>query len=213
VDDEAEIVQRHVKGRIMIDAVCFQEQNSSHPWPRVRKTRPRCSDSGPCDSASLEYLNPAQLEQSDLLICSPTVLGFCLESKHFVRALSLPGIYLTNESHLSLLLPISWTLRGAPHHLMMSNSRSSKRDLSSLTKSYLTRNNDEKFQTPCVRERTWDQLPALVCHKFIGVSCILCIPVIVKKAEFQVRKLPFGGARSEPAVQEKALHTIGRDQE
>jgi hypothetical protein len=46
VDDEAEIVQRHVKGRIMVDAICFQEQNSSHPWPRVRKTTPRRLDSG-----------------------------------------------------------------------------------------------------------------------------------------------------------------------
>ncbi|KAF5127133.1 ATPase family AAA domain-containing protein FIGL1 [Metarhizium anisopliae] len=85
VDKEGEIVKRHVKGRIMVDAVCFQEQNPNHPVPRVRNVRPRLSDIGPGETASLEHLDVAQLEEIDLLICSATVLGFCLGTKTFLE--------------------------------------------------------------------------------------------------------------------------------
>lgn len=81
VDNEGEVLKRHVKGRIMVDAVCFQEQNPNHPVPRIRNARPRLSDTGPGEPTS--YDGAAQLEEKDFLICSPTVLGFCLGTKTF----------------------------------------------------------------------------------------------------------------------------------
>jgi len=82
-DDEGEIAARHVEGRIMVDAVCFQESKPNYPCPRVQKVRPRYSILGRCDAIKLADLDPAQLGQNDHLICSPTVFGFSMEHKAF----------------------------------------------------------------------------------------------------------------------------------
>ncbi|RTE68614.1 hypothetical protein BHE90_017007 [Fusarium euwallaceae] len=159
VDDEGDIVKRHVDGRIMVDGVGFQEQNPGHPQSVVRKINPRqstptptgtvntslqpsashpfdfqapCLYDQPCDgvkmppvpsvSHPLEFQAPClydrpfdgvsplpsvshlpdfqapssdwtgllssdskELENEDLLICGPTVLGFCLSRKAFLE--------------------------------------------------------------------------------------------------------------------------------
>ena len=84
VDDEDEIVRRYVQGRIMVDSVCFQEQNPFHPQPDVRKVSPRQSMDLQSGWTGLSG-NPdsTNLEDRDFLICSPTVLGFCLTTKTF----------------------------------------------------------------------------------------------------------------------------------
>jgi len=83
IDDEGEIVSRYVKGRIMVDAVCFQEHKPNYPCPRVQKVRPRYSILGVCDTIKLADVDPSQLKEDEFLICSPTVLGFCLGTKIF----------------------------------------------------------------------------------------------------------------------------------
>ncbi|KAJ2892621.1 hypothetical protein MKZ38_009544 [Zalerion maritima] len=72
IDDEGEIVKRYIKDRIMIDAVCFQEQNPGHPFPQARKVKPRNPITGPIGSLGLADLDPSQLEENDFLIYSPT---------------------------------------------------------------------------------------------------------------------------------------------
>jgi hypothetical protein len=83
IDDEGEIVGQYVKGRIMVDAICFQEHKPNYPCPRVQKVRPRYSIFGVCDTIKLTDVDPGQLKENEFLICSPTVLGFCLGSKTF----------------------------------------------------------------------------------------------------------------------------------
>lgn len=83
IDDEGEIVSRYVKSRIMVDAICFQEHKPNYPCLRVQKMRPRYSVLGVCDTIKLADIDPGQLKENEFLICSPTVLGFCLGSKIF----------------------------------------------------------------------------------------------------------------------------------
>ena len=101
-DNEGEIVARHVEGRIIVDAVCFQESKPNYPCPRVQKVRPRYSILGRCDAIKLADLDPAKLEQNDHLICSPTVFGFSMESKAFRKFFPLSefGILLTSCSRV-----------------------------------------------------------------------------------------------------------------
>ena len=58
--DDYEIVARHIKGRIMVDTICFQERNPNYPCARVQKVRPRYPASGHCDSIRLADINPGE---------------------------------------------------------------------------------------------------------------------------------------------------------
>jgi hypothetical protein len=131
IDDEGEIVARHVKGRIMVDAICFQERMPNYPCPRVQRVKPKFSVLGRCDTIKLADINPTEVDEAELLICSPTVLGFCLSSKRFCSwfLLYIYGIS-ANESQSSLLWPTSATLSGARARLKMSKSQRHRRSLS-----------------------------------------------------------------------------------
>jgi len=86
INDKGIIVGRHVRGRIMVDAIGFQESKLDYPCPRVQKVTKRYAWLVSPDAAAqikLEVVSPDQLEDSDFLICSPTVFGFSLGSKAF----------------------------------------------------------------------------------------------------------------------------------
>lgn len=83
IDDEGDIVRRHVKGRVMVDTIGFQENKPNYPYLRVYKVRPRYSILGPCATIKPVNLDPNRLSAEELLICTPTVLGFCLTGKIF----------------------------------------------------------------------------------------------------------------------------------
>jgi hypothetical protein len=83
IDDEGDIVRRNVRGRVMVDAIGFQENKPNYPRPRVHKVRPRYSVLGPCAAIKPANLDPNRLSAEELLICSLTVLGFCLKGKIF----------------------------------------------------------------------------------------------------------------------------------
>ncbi|RYP02127.1 hypothetical protein DL764_005962 [Monosporascus ibericus] len=85
IGDEGEIVPLHVEGRTMVDVISFQEQNPRHPCPRVHRMKPTSSVTSSCDPTTPADVDPTQLEESDLLTSSPTVLGFCLSSKRFLE--------------------------------------------------------------------------------------------------------------------------------
>ena len=91
IENDDEIVARHIKGRIMVDTICFQERMPNYPCARVQKVRPIYSASGRCDSIKLADINPGEAEEAELLICSPTVLGFCLSNKQFRLWLPSPA--------------------------------------------------------------------------------------------------------------------------
>jgi uncharacterized protein DUF7025 len=103
IDDEGDVISRHIKGRIMVDAICFQERMPNYECPRVRTARPYSEYmslwqqyAGPtrlCGSiTNLANINLSEAEETELLICSPTVFGFCLSSKQFCSWLSPPCI-------------------------------------------------------------------------------------------------------------------------
>ncbi|KAH7000859.1 P-loop containing nucleoside triphosphate hydrolase protein [Ilyonectria destructans] len=131
IDDEGEIVKRHIKDRIMIDAVCFQEQNPDHPFPQVRKVEPRDPITGPIGSLGLADLDPSQLEENDFLICSPTVFGFCLGSKTFL------------EFAVANITEISWSPSSFKD---VKIPESQKKPIWALTKTYLDRDESDGFR-------------------------------------------------------------------
>lgn len=90
IENDDEIVARHIEGRIMVDRICFQERMPNYPCARVQKVRPIFSTSGRCDSIKLADINPSEAKETELLVCSPTVLGFCLSRKQFRPWLSSP---------------------------------------------------------------------------------------------------------------------------
>ncbi|KAH6881134.1 P-loop containing nucleoside triphosphate hydrolase protein [Thelonectria olida] len=130
-DDKGEIVKRHVKGRIMIDAICFEEQNPDHPFPRVRKTEPRDPITDPIGSLGLTNLDPSQLEESDFIICGPTVFGFCLSSKAFLEfaVANITEIPWSPSSFKDVKIP-----------------ESQKKPIWALTKAYLDRDESDGFR-------------------------------------------------------------------
>jgi hypothetical protein len=85
VNEKGEIVGRYAKGRIMVDAIGFQECKPDYPCPRVHKVKKRYSwaTADTEDQFKLEDIHPDQLGERDFLICSPTVFGFSLDSKAF----------------------------------------------------------------------------------------------------------------------------------
>ncbi len=86
-----EIVSRHIDGKIMVDAICFQQMNPDYPCAWVQKMR-RVSEiswfilsGGDEDRTEAKYVDVdlKKLEEHEYLICSPTVLGFSFDDKSF----------------------------------------------------------------------------------------------------------------------------------
>ena len=73
----------------MVDTICFHERMLNYPYARVQRVRPRYSASGRCDSIKLVDIIPREADETEFLICSPTVLGFCL-SKQAIPSVFLP---------------------------------------------------------------------------------------------------------------------------
>jgi hypothetical protein len=121
------IVGCYVKGRIMVDAIGFQESKPDYPCPRVNKRRDPWISVPEESQIKLEDIDPDKLEDHDFLICSPTVFGFSLNNKVFRMWSCSRERHAINKSQLSLLLPMSRILSGASLRLMMSKSQSYKR--------------------------------------------------------------------------------------
>ena len=86
-DEKGIIHNWFVKGRIMVDAVFFRRVNPNYDRPRVEQSW--WSDFLGLDDAEENIKNsdvpPDELEDHDLLVCSPTVLGFSLNDKKWRR--------------------------------------------------------------------------------------------------------------------------------
>ena len=89
----------------MVDAIGFQENKPNYPCPRVQrvqKVRPRYSVFGACETMKPANVDPNQLKESELLICSPAVLDFCLGSKTFRScSLSITAVFGSIRAHVS----------------------------------------------------------------------------------------------------------------
>jgi hypothetical protein len=86
--DEKGIIQHwFVKDRIMVDAVFFRRVNPNYDRPQVEQSG--WSDFLGLGSDKEDIKNsevpPEELEDHDLLVCSPTVLGFSLNEKKWRR--------------------------------------------------------------------------------------------------------------------------------
>ncbi|EDN08101.1 predicted protein [Histoplasma mississippiense (nom. inval.)] len=81
-----DLIRVPVNGRIMIDAPCFRNVNPN--YPRLQTMKPEVFDpwSGATKNKSVSRvrsngMNPTEMEEDNLLICSPTLLGFSLFNK------------------------------------------------------------------------------------------------------------------------------------
>ena len=90
-DDKGEIHNLFVDGRIIVDATYFRRVNPNYNKPRVEQSS---WWEGLWDSSALDgdkgdikswEVPPNELEADDLLVCSPTVLGFSLNDKQWRR--------------------------------------------------------------------------------------------------------------------------------
>jgi hypothetical protein len=85
-----ELIRLNVKGRITIDATSFHQNNPGYEKPSIDK--PKRSDlidflsiTEQPEKAKTKGLDPAQLDEDGLLICSPTVLGFSYSDKMWCK--------------------------------------------------------------------------------------------------------------------------------
>jgi hypothetical protein len=76
-----------INGRVMVDAATFQEINPNYVRPSMFKSTEGTgiwdmfndsSDTQPDEAALKNGIDPQNLSEEDLLLCSPTVLGFAL---------------------------------------------------------------------------------------------------------------------------------------
>jgi hypothetical protein len=87
-----------VNGKIMVDAKLFQKMNPNYTRPSVNIPCKRSEGSGlsfwDCDesesnsAAQTNKVDPEEANDTDLLLCSPTVLGFSLNDKLWCKYLS-----------------------------------------------------------------------------------------------------------------------------
>ncbi|KAM5357115.1 hypothetical protein ACJZ2D_016600 [Fusarium nematophilum] len=131
VDDEGDIVKRHVDGRIIVDRVGFQEQKPGHPQSVVRKANPRQSTSAPSEWTGLFSSDSKKLGDEDLLVCGPTVLGFCLSRKAFLEfaVAHIRDITWSPSSYDNVKLP-----------------EAQKKPIWALTQTYCSRDDDASFR-------------------------------------------------------------------
>ena len=90
-DNEGKEHIYRVKSRIMIDAVGFHECNPKYPRRRVSEKKPNVLDFGSLwlphadEGSQVKYvdIDPEQLDDDELILFNPTVLGFSLKDKRF----------------------------------------------------------------------------------------------------------------------------------
>ena len=85
-----------VNSRIIVDPVLFQEYNLNYTKPSINKLRKHTNSNiyifdfaklfdGPAEKklnkVKSNSKEPAELKNNNLLICSPTILGFSLNNK------------------------------------------------------------------------------------------------------------------------------------
>jgi hypothetical protein len=80
-----------VNGKIMVDAQLFQKMNPNYARPSINIPQERLEDSGLSfwqvdefeisDLVKINKVDPEEANDNDLLLCSPTVLGFSLNDK------------------------------------------------------------------------------------------------------------------------------------
>jgi len=86
-----------VNGKIIVDSELFQRMNPNYTRPNINLPHKRSDGSGlsfweciESDSNSVAQTNkvdPEEANDTDLLVCSPTVLGFSLNDKLWCKYL------------------------------------------------------------------------------------------------------------------------------
>ena len=103
-------VKLFVNSRIIVDAAYFREANPNYAKASVDESNKKSSsDDGwllfgdeddsekPTDSVKSNGIKPSEVKGDDLLICSPTVLGFSLGIKMWGKHLTTPVYYVAND--------------------------------------------------------------------------------------------------------------------
>ena len=85
-DEKGNIQHWFVNGRIIVDAVSFRRINPNYDRPQVEQSWwsglwESSGSDGDKEDVQKSEVPPEELEEDDLLVCSPTVLGFSLNDK------------------------------------------------------------------------------------------------------------------------------------
>ncbi|KAK0628680.1 P-loop containing nucleoside triphosphate hydrolase protein [Bombardia bombarda] len=190
IDDEGDIVRRQVKGRVMVDAIGFQENKPNYPYPRVHKVRPRYSVLGPCATIKPANLDPNRLSADELLICSPTVLGFCLTGKIFL------------EFAVANICDVEWNPSSFDDVRI---PESQKMPILALTKTYLQRTPEDGFKDLVQGKGRGINF---LLHGPPGVGKTLTAETLAESSRIPLYTVPAGQIGVEPTKVEPILKTI-----
>ncbi len=90
----------HVSSRVIVDAASFKEANPNYSIPKIQESSDNvyefalfiCGNpSSTTSQSTVERTLSAQvIQHEDLLICSPTVLGYSLQDKQWRADIQLP---------------------------------------------------------------------------------------------------------------------------
>jgi hypothetical protein len=106
-------VKVFVNSKIMVDATYFGEANPNYTRASINDDKssppgiswvifgPEDSRKRSSDSVKSNGLEPSEVKGDDLLICSPTVLGFSLGNKLWGERPYLPGRHQRNPTQLT----------------------------------------------------------------------------------------------------------------
>ena len=93
-------IKLHVSSRVMVDAVSLKEANPNYSIPKIQESSDGVHDfailtwedlSSTASQSTVERTLSAQdIQHEDLLICSPTVLGYSLQDKLWRTEINLP---------------------------------------------------------------------------------------------------------------------------
>ena len=92
-----------INGRIIVDLVKFQQDNPNYTRPSIFKRSGGAGIWHDLDDAPSTQLNESamkkgvdinEMSEEDFLLCSPTMLGYCLENKLYCKISSLEILYI-----------------------------------------------------------------------------------------------------------------------
>jgi len=103
-----EVIEVHVNSRIMVDAARFREVNPNYARPRIDGLAKQDTSSEgwlilgsdkQSDEVKSNGLDPEEMQEDDLLICSPTVFGWSFGNKQWCKHIALLqfNVEVTND--------------------------------------------------------------------------------------------------------------------
>ncbi|KAF2726605.1 P-loop containing nucleoside triphosphate hydrolase protein, partial [Polyplosphaeria fusca] len=193
VKEKGEVASQHVKSRIMVDANFFQRRNPDYPAPRVYKSDLCAIDMSSFgkpdrNDSRVKYIDMDldRMKDHELLVYSPTVLGFSLNDKSFL------------EFAVANISDIKWN-PSSYDRLQIPDAK--KHAVRALTETYLHRRPDYTYDFVDGK----GQGGVLLLHGPLGVGKTLTAEVISECLKRPLYVLPAGQLGIDPVEIEAVL--------